>query len=104
MTSDSSVQFDKRVTEDKISQHLSQRKSLNFYPTALFSAKPYLLSLLQNQKSCITCFIFYFGMQHICFCPNAQNPFFIDNLFPNSNIFFRLINNFVILTFDKILT
>jgi hypothetical protein len=73
MTSDSSVQFDKRVTEDKI----SQRKSLNFYPTALFSAKPSWLSLLQKQKRCINFFIsflvcttFAFAQPRIFFMTN----------------------------------
>jgi len=83
-TSDSSLQLDKLKTENKMSRHSSQRKSLNFYPTALFSAKPFLLSLLQKQKRRITYFIFYFGMHHICFCPNAQNPFFIVHYLLNS--------------------
>jgi hypothetical protein len=78
--SDCSLHPDRLKTENKMSQHASQRKSLNFYPTALFSAKPYLLSLLQKQKRRINFFIFYFGMRHICFCPNAQNSFFIVQL------------------------
>ena len=37
MTSDSSVQFDRPKTENKMSRHSSLRKSLNFYPTAFFA-------------------------------------------------------------------
>jgi hypothetical protein len=35
--SDRLVQVDCSVTENKMSRHMSQRKSLNFYPTALFA-------------------------------------------------------------------
>ena len=36
-TSDCSLQLDRPMTENKMNQHSSQRKSLNFYPTAFFA-------------------------------------------------------------------
>jgi hypothetical protein len=34
----------------------------------------------KSKERCICFLVFYFGMHHICFCPNSQNPFSINQL------------------------
>ena len=73
--SESSVQLDSSVTKNKKPTHNPTPK-FKFLRHRFFGIAVFAI-LLQKQKSCINYFIFYFGMQHICFCPNAQYPFFI---------------------------